>query len=121
MNQNQSERCPKCVAFDAETKELLGKTFSQDELALLTMLLAASIKFQHMQAQKLRLARDIKAMACQRDIDFASTVCGKLLMGFEDKFRDALCKRIIKDHGVALRMRHASCPHEEKPEAPNAS
>src|SRR5271157_2107767 len=103
MEQTQSDRCSQCVAFDVETKELLNKTFSQDELALLTMLLSASIRFQHIQAVKLKAAHDIKAMACQRDIDFASTVCGKLLMGFEDKFRDALLKRIIKDHGVSLR------------------
>lgn len=103
--------CSKCVEFDRETKELIDKLFSPDELTMLTFLTAASIKIQYLQMQKMDQG-NVKRLQCQREADFATATISKFLVGFEEKQRDAILARIKKDHGMVLRMRHENCPHQ---------
>ena len=105
-------RCEQCEAFDAETKRRLTELFSVDELCFLTYLIGASLRHQITASQK--PTADIKArMQARVNVDFASAVAGKFLMGFEEPMRDQVCAQIKKDHKIALNITHQKCPHGE--------
>ena len=108
-----ANHCLKCQEFDEKTKDLLAQILGPDEISHITMLLSASIKIAHitLKANENNVPMRVK---CKRDMDFSAAIAGKLLIGIEPEPRQALIQAIIKHHGIALRVNHEQCPHQEK-------
>jgi hypothetical protein len=106
------QECVQCEEFDQGTKHLLAQMFSQDELCLLTMLLGASVKVQHMALKQNENNVKLR-MQCRRDMDFAATIAGKMLVGLDEEKRSHLLQVIKQHHGVVLNVKHEKCIHEK--------
>lgn len=103
-------RCAKCVEFDAETKAIAGKLFSQDELTLLTLTMAQAISMRTEMLNQVQ-GNDVKRIAMRRDIDFAGQMMGKIVVGLDDLYKLKLVKA-LKSVGIFLDVSHAPCPHD---------
>lgn len=110
-------RCDQCRAHDQETKDLVGKLFSPDEVQLQIFLIADAIARRTMTLQQTAIS-DPNRFGIQRDIDFAGATLGKYMISLEPLARKGTEKALLKA-GIALRIRHESCPHQEKGPVPS--
>lgn len=123
--------CEKCQAHDDRTKELFAELFHPQEMTLIALLLGNSIKMRMMMKEKpiqqigkkkMTQAQLIGyRMACQRDIDFAGCVLGKILISFKPEDLEIAKEALKKAQCPEFQIRHEKCPHQgEESAAPSS-
>lgn len=105
----QSPKCPECLAFDAKTRSLINDLFSEDEVRVLSVVIAKTV-----QAGSNALASvpdsQISKIRMQADLDALSCTLGKFVVAMDDLRRQLLI-RALRGMGVTIQIQHEVCPH----------
>lgn len=114
-NPQQPKICEQCLAFDAETRELMGKMFSRQESSMIAMMLAGAIQMRDKKLKTTSMSEKGRIME-RIGMDMLAVSLGKFMTAFDDIYRKALTKS-MREIGITINLKHEACPHQPKAEA----
>jgi hypothetical protein len=109
-------KCPKCAAFDAETKVKMRELFGREETLICASSLVSFLTMQINVEGKMKRT-DLKRFQVRKDIDIVGCTIGKFMVNLETKDREAFVHSIQTTLGIKLEINHEFCPHTEKKNA----
>jgi hypothetical protein len=110
-----TNNCPKCAAFDIETKARVTAIFSREEITFYAMQTGQNIAAT---LRALKIAgKQTDRMFHRQNVDFLSQSISKWFVSMEEKDLAAI-KRFFKNppkgqEPVEFTMNHERCPHKE--------
>jgi hypothetical protein len=103
--------CEQCEAFDSETRSLVAKFLSKDEVIMIFGLVS---EFHLAQRKRMIPGDKITQLKNTKEIrmylDFSAQLMGKLLVALEQKDREAVIANLEK-RGHTFNVQHQPCPH----------
>lgn len=105
--------CPKCAAFDTETKTRMRELFGREELLVMASSLVAFLITQ-INTEKAMKRGDLRRFTIRKDIDMCGRTMGKFMVSLEPKDREAFIFNVKKHSGVQIDINDENCPHGEK-------
>lgn len=109
--------CPKCAAFDIETKELMGKLFGKEEQMSLTILIAQTIAALK-ERQRSQAPQNHLRFQTQANVDFMCGMISKFFVGLDEKDLVSVKKFIKNSPGnLEFNIQDEACPHKEQADA----
>ena len=109
--------CEQCQAHDDRTRALQDELYHPEERILLSLLLGNSIVMRSKMQASLKRS-DVNRLKAQRDIDFAASILGKIVMSFDEKGQKDAYAALRKIGIGGLSFRHEPCPHKPKADKP---
>ena len=104
--------CPKCAAFDTETKTRMRELFGREELLIMSSSLVAFLITQ-INTEKAMKRGDLRRFTIRTDIDMCGRTMGKFMVSLEPKDREAFIFNVKKHSGVQIDINDENCPHTE--------
>lgn len=109
----ETPKCEECIKHDETTRHLVRELFSEDELRVITMLMANTLQSGTNAIAQLPDS-EMGKLRMRAELDFLGCSLGKVMLGFDDLKKQSLVKALGK-MGIRLDIQHEVCPHEQPP------